>query len=72
MTYGICAMRIKFASGIRRGDVDEGLIKERDDFKVGRGLEELHSQDRALRDETGTAARLRTPCNFDTLGVGDG
>lgn len=64
-------MRVKFSSVVASGHVNLSLVDETDNLDVCRRLKYLDTLKGASGNETCTVTRLRTPCNFQLLGITD-
>ena len=71
-TYEISTVGVKLTTEVIGCQVELGLVKEGNDFKVRGRLEELHAGDGTSRDETSATSGLGAPRDFLTLRVTDG
>lgn len=74
-THGVATqvgtMGVHFTSPVLSLNVDEPLVDKADDLDVVGGLDELHTLEGAVRDQTGTVAGLGTPSNHLAFMVSD-
>jgi len=67
VSTSIGAVRVKLATEIVPRDVNKFLVDEASDLKVVRSLSELHTGERAARNNACSAARLRTPGDLSSF-----